>query len=323
MAVSGEPDRESFPGKIPIVIISGPTCSGKSSLALKLARRYESEIVSADSRQIYRQLKIGTDRLDEREWQGIRHHLMGSVDLDQRFTVFDFVRQAQTAIDDAYRRKTRIIVCGGTGLYLRALTDGIFELPDEDLKYRNELLEIVAKHGVDYLHRMLEEVDPEAAGDLHPHNLVRVIRALEIYHLTGLKKRELTELPSTKNERYRFLHIVLLPDRSVLYQRIEKRVLEMVERGLFEEAEAVYQSDYREALRQRKVVGYNELLRHFDGELSRSEAVNLIMQNTRRYAKRQFTWFRAVKTAKFLEYFGNEAEKDCIKLVEPFWTRAN
>jgi tRNA dimethylallyltransferase len=323
MVVSGEPDRESLSGKIPIVIISGPTCSGKSSLALKLAGRYEAEIISADSRQIYRQLKIGTDRLDEQEWQGIRHHLMGSVDLDQRFTVFDFVRQAQNIIDEAYRRKMRIIVCGGTGLYLRALTDGIFELPDEDLKYRNELLGIVATHGVDYLYRMLGEVDPEAASDLHPHNLVRVIRALEIYHLTGLKKNELAELPSTKNERYQFLHIIILPDRTALYQRIEKRVLQMIEQGLVEEAEAVYQSDYRDSLRQRKVVGYAELLRHFDGELSRSEAINLIMQNTRRYAKRQFTWFRAVKTANFLEYFGNEAEKDCIKLVEPFWIRAS
>jgi tRNA dimethylallyltransferase len=320
MAVSGEPDQRIPSVNIPIVIISGPTCSGKSSLALKLAQKHRAEIISADSRQIYKQLKIGTDRLDESEWQGIPHHLMGSVDLGQRFTVFDFVRQAGEIIEEVHRRKKSIIVCGGTGLYLRALTDGIYELPDEDMKYRNELLDLVAAHGADHLYHMLQKNDHEAAAGLHPHNLVKVIRALEINHLTGMTIKELSGLPTTKDERFQFLHVILMPDRTALYQRIEKRVLQMVEGGLFEEVEAIYQSDHQDALRRSKVVGYSEIILHFDGQLTRPEAVNLIMQNTRRYAKRQFTWFRAVKKAHILEFFGNEAAKECIKLIEPFWT---
>ena len=318
MAGSGALDNDPS-GIIPIVIIGGPTCSGKSSLAIELAGLFNAEIISADSRQIYRQLKIGTDRMDEEEWQGIRHHLMGTVDLGQRFTVFDFVRDAEKIIDDLHARRKRIIVCGGTGLYLRALTEGIFELPDDDLKYRNELLDLVATHGVDRLHNKLREVDPEAAAELHPHNVVRVIRAIELFRITGLTRTEQAGLPTTRNERFRFLYIVLMPERSELYRRIDNRVKIMVNNGLFEETEKIYRSEQQAALRQSKVVGYDELVRYFDGTLSRSEAISLIMQNTRRYAKRQYTWFRAVKSAQTFGYFGNQARPECIKLIEPFW----
>jgi len=318
MAASGAPDSNT-PGTIPIVIISGPTCSGKSSLAIELAKLYDAEIISADSRQIFRQLKIGTDRLDEDEWQGIPHHLMGAVDLGQRFTVFDFVRETNRIAEEIHDRGKRVIICGGTGLYLRALTDGIYELPDEDMKYRNELLDLVATHGVDYLHKRLGEVDPEAAAELHPHNVVRVIRALELYQITGLTRKDQADLPTTRNERLLFLYLVLMPDRDELYRKIEDRVRAMVDNGLFEEVERLYSSEWQTALRESKVVGYDEVVRHFDGLLSRAEAISLIMQNTRRYAKRQYTWFRAEKKAEVLKYFGNRARPQSIKLIRPFW----
>ncbi len=319
MAVSGGSDNQTTDDQIPILIITGPTASGKSSLAISLALEYNAEIISADSRQIYRQLKIGTDRLDENEWQGIPHHLMGVVDLGERFTVFDFVRRAEEIIFDIHRRGKRIIVCGGTGLYLRALTEGIYELPDEDLKYRNELMNMIAAHGVDYLYAQLQKVDPGAAAELHPHNVVRVIRALELYRLTGLTRDQQAQLPNTQNPRFRFLQIIILPERAVLYQKINDRVEAMIERGLIEEVKKIYLSDERRALKQSKVVGYDELIKYLDDYLTLSEAVNLIMQNTRRYAKRQYTWFRAVKKAVVVEYFGNEARPEVVKAIGRFW----
>ena len=319
MGVSGAPDRESPVSGIPVVIICGPTCSGKSSLAINLARKFNAEIISADSRQIYHRLKIGTDRLDEDQWQGIRHHLMGMVDLNQRFTVFDFVQLAQDAILEIHNRGKRVIICGGTGLYLRALTDGIYELPEEDMDYRSELLDLAARYGIDYLHTMLTEVDPEAAAELHPHNTVRVIRALEINHLTGMRKDELNHLPTTRDSRFRFLQIALMPSREELYRRIEERVDQMTEQGLLKEVQAIFESPEGKDLQERKIIGYREIISFIRGELTWNEAVVAIKQNTRRYAKRQFTWFRALREAKIIEEFGNHAFENCIKLMEPFW----
>ena len=226
MADSGAPDPKS---KIPVAIISGPTASGKSSLTIDMARRFEAEIISADSRQIYRQLKIGTDRLDKDQWQGITHHLMGSVDLGQRFTVFDYVKEAGHIINDANTRKKRIIICGGTGLYIRALTEGIFEIPDDDMTYRQDLLDIVAREGPNYIHRMLMEVDPAEAANIHPHNFIKVIRALEIHHITGRTKSDMMAETRPRHENFVFLHIILLPDREKLYERINRRVDDMVD----------------------------------------------------------------------------------------------
>jgi len=319
MDVSGGPESASRGGRIPIVVIGGPTCSGKSSLAIDLAGRHDAEIISADSRQLYRQLKIGTDRLDPDEWRGVRHHLMGSVDLDQRFTVFDFVTQASEIIEKTCAANRRTIVCGGTGLYIRALVEGIFEIADEDMAYRNELLDIASTKGPKHLYERLCRVDPESAEEIHPHNINRVVRALEIYHITGRRKSELKEHKGTRDERFMFLQVVLDPPREELYMRIERRVDDMVNRGLFEEAETVYNSSYGNALRERKVVGYAEILRYFEEGLPREEAIRLIKQNTRRFAKRQYTWFRSVKEARFINKFGSGAKASAGALIDAFW----
>lgn len=319
MADSGGRKRGDHGGDIRIAVIAGPTCSGKSSLAIRLAQKYDADIVSADSRQIYRQLKIGTDRLDPDEWEGVTHHLMGTVDLDERFTVFDFVRHTTDIIDKTYSAGRRIIVCGGTGLYIRALTEGIFEIPDEDMSYRNELLEIASTRGPKVLYDMLMQVDPASAKEIHPHNMIRVVRALEIYHITGRPKSELLSMPDTKDERFSFFRLLLMPPRQELYNKIEARVDDMITRGLFDEARAIYDSDYREALKACKVVGYAEIVRYFEGELTREEAIGLIKQNTRRFAKRQYTWFRAEKADMVADSFGSDAAEKAVAALDSWW----
>lgn len=319
MGDSGEHDRASAADRIPVLVISGPTCCGKSSLAIELARHYGAEIISADSRQIFRQIKIGTDRLDPDQWQGVPHHLMGAVDLGQRFTVFDFVREAQAAIRALDAKGKRAIVCGGTGLYIRALIEGIFEIADDDMSYRNELLDLAATKGPEHLHGLLAQIDPESAREIHAHNVVRVIRALEIFHLTGRRKSELGELPSTQDERFQYRHVILMPPRERLYRRIEKRVEQMIAEGLFEETEAVFRSPFGMALKKSKIVGYTEICRFLEGGLTRDEAVRLIMQNTRRFAKRQYTWFRAVSSAQLIEGFGLESLPEAKKVADSFW----
>ena len=259
--------------------------------------------------------------MDSNEWQGVTHHLMGNVDLGERFTVFDFVNRADKIIKDIHRRGHRAIICGGTGLYIRAMTDGIFEIPEDDFSYRSDLLDLVSRDGPSSVHNMLLEIDPEEAARVHPHNFVKVIRALEIYQLTGRTKTELAETTRPKNRRLNFLQIILKPDRDNLYKKIEDRVDNMVKAGLVEEAREVYNSDYREKLTSCKIVGYSELLQHFNGQISLNEALNLIKQNTRRFAKRQFTWFMAVKNAEILTGFGSNNIESCFKMVETFWSK--
>jgi len=316
MIASAEPDNIS--AKIPVVIISGPTGSGKSPLAIALAHQIKGEVISADSRQIFRQLKIGTARLDETEWQGIPHHLTGMVDLDQRFTAFDFAQQAQAIAKHIDAQNKRAIVCGGTGLYLRAVVDGIFEIPDEDMTYRQELIDLAAREGSVSLHRMLTEVDPEEAAQTHPHNTIRVIRALEIFRLTGRPKSAWKELTDVAERPFRFLHLILMPDRMLLYQALDQRVNRMIALGLVDEARAVYESRYKEALCRCKVVGYAELIDHFEGRHTLEDAASLIMQNTRRFAKRQCTWFRPIKHAKVMPCFGTEALDICFLAASHF-----
>jgi len=314
MAVSGEHKD----GAQSVIIISGPTASGKSFLAIELAKLFSGEIISADSRQIFRQLKIGTDRLDENEWQGIPHYFMGSHDLGERFTAFDFARGSERLIGEIHGKNNLPVVCGGTGLYIRALVDGIFEIPEDDMSYRQELLDIATRQGPKFIFDMLSKIDPEEASRIHPQNMIKVIRALEIHHITGIPKSELMRKGESPKNDYRYLHIILLPDREQVYKRIEARVDQMIELGLVDEARRVFGATFSEALRQSKIVGYSELIDHFEDRISLAEAIRLIKQNTRRYAKRQYTWFRAVKRAKKVPYFGREAVEMAQSLVREF-----
>lgn len=310
---------DSRAGQIPVIVISGPTASGKSSLAIQMAIKHDASIISADSRQIYRQLRIGTARLTEDEWQGIPHYLSGTVDLGTRFTAFDFVHQARQYIREISSGGRRTIICGGTGLYLQALIDGIFEIPQEDFGYRRELTDLAARMGPAHVYQMLEAVDPDEASRIHPHNLIRVIRALEIFHITGKPKSFWRSEKTFPLPEVTFLHIVLLPERAALYKRIDHRVEEMMQQGFLGEVEEVCRSGYRDALQQCKIFGYNELLEFIDGNISLDRVVELIRQNTRHYAKRQYTWFRRITGGEAILAFGEESQDRCQELFERFF----
>jgi tRNA dimethylallyltransferase len=316
MTVSGGPDTGPA---IPVLIVCGPTGSGKSGLAISLAKEFNAEIISADSRQIYRQLKIGTARLDPGEWQGVEHHLMGAVDLGDRFTAYDFAVRSSNLVEDISCRGKRVIVCGGTGLYIRALIDGIIELPEDDTMFRNELMDLAAAKGPNHIHQMLVEVDPDEAARIHPHNMIRVIRALELYQLTGKRKSELSDRTFPFCRKLRVLYLILSPPRDKLYETIEKRVDDMMITGLEAEVRQLYESPLKEELRRAKIVGYTELIDYIEDRSSLAEAVNLIKQNTRRYAKRQYTWFRGIKEGQSLEFFGHEAVQTSLNMVKGLW----
>lgn len=316
-----EPDREVAPHlpEIKIVVICGPTGSGKSSLAIQLAPKYNAEIISADSKQIYKPIKIGTARLSAEEKQGITHHLMGCCDLGERFTAFDFVKRAGEIINHLNRQGKRVIICGGTGLYLRALIEGIFEVPDEDMDYRNRLIALAAEKGPSHIHRMLAEVDPDEAATIHPHNMIKTIRALEIYYLTGKTKSGLKLTTKPTNDNFKFLQIILFPDRNLLYKKIDKRVDQMIATGLPEETRSIYDSPIGQALKEKKIVGYAEIIEHIENEISLERAIELIKQNSRRYAKRQITWFKAVGNQSPIIGFGADAFEPARQIIEQFW----
>ncbi|MBE9528221.1 MAG: tRNA (adenosine(37)-N6)-dimethylallyltransferase MiaA [Proteobacteria bacterium] len=295
-----------------IVIIVGPTASGKSSLAMEAALRFNGEIVGADSVQVYRQMNIGTAKPTPLERKRVPHHLIDILDPDEEYTVARFVADADLAIADICSRSRNAFVTGGTGLYIRSLVEGIFDGPEADTALREELLEVARQGGVNKVHDMLKHVDPESAEKIHPNNLRRVIRALEVEALT---KRPISEFHSEhalKEKRYNALKIGLDIERSVLYKRIEGRVDKMVEAGLVAEVEGLLRDGYREDLKPMGALGYKEMVGYLNGEYPLDEAVRLLKRNTRRYAKKQLTWF---KKDRAIEWYSRDDAR-IMKRVE-------
>lgn len=279
--------------KKPIVlVIAGPTASGKTALAVELAKRYDGEIVSADSMQIYKGMDIATAKPTEKEKQGIPHHLMDFLESDTDFSVAEYVRLANEKIAEIIQRKKLPIVAGGTGLYISSLVDNIqFEEIKGDGEYRKSLEREAHEKGNSVLLERLRKVDKETADTLHENNLPRIIRALEVFETTGQKlsdlKKKSREIPSP----YEFVIVGLnFSDRQVLYDRINKRVDIMLENGLLEEAETVFKTDGLKTASQ--AIGYKELFPYFEGKAELDECIQKLKQYTRNYAKRQLTWFR-------------------------------
>ncbi len=304
--------------QLPVIVICGPTASGKSALARKMAQAFSGEIISADSRQIYGQLTIGTDRITADQMDGIPHHLTGHVELGQRYTAFDFVRDAEKLVLEIGQRDHLPIICGGTGLYIRALVDGLVEIPEADMRYRQELIDLTAENGPSHVFAMLKEIDPDEASRIHPQNTIKIIRALEMFHITGRTKTQLMADTRPPNEHIDFLQIILWPDRELLYKKIEQRVDKMISSGLLAEVEVILRSPSGTPLKEAKVVGYAELIDYLEDRLTLDEAIGLIKQNTRRYAKRQFTWFRGIAPGRVLHGFGGEVADSCRTLIETF-----
>lgn len=277
--------------KRPVIAVVGPTASGKTALAVDIALRYNGEVVSADSMQIYKGMDIATAKPMQDEMMGIRHHLIDFVDPSEKYCVARYVQDARAAIDDIHKRGKLPVICGGTGLYIDSLLGNIqFEDEPDNSAVREELQLRMETEGAEVLLSELKDVDPVLAEQLHPNNKGRIIRALEVYKLTGETATERRLRSRTKPCMYDCFYIAIaFPDRDFLYDRINRRVDIMLTEGLEEEARNFFSLHTDTAA---QAIGYKELKGWFDGEISREEAIENLKRETRRYAKRQITWFR-------------------------------
>jgi len=275
-------------GETPLLVICGPTASGKTKLSVKLAEAFDGEIISADSMQIYKKMNIGTDKIDMATRQAVRHHLIDIRDPNQRFTMADFKREAQRAITDISNRNKLAILAGGTGLYLNAVVEN-YQLPEAppDPEIRAMLQKIYEEKGGAHLYNMLLEKDPKSAAKIHPNNVRYVARALEIVMQTN------SEMKPRKGRRlYDVFKIGVQWDREILYDRINKRVDEMHEEGLINEIKSLLTEGYDEKSQAMQGLGYKEYFSYLKGEASLEECTDLHKQRTRNFAKRQLGWFR-------------------------------
>ena len=285
--------------KIPVLAVAGPTASGKTALAVALAKELDGEVVSADSMQVYREMQIGTARPNEEEMEGVPHHMLGFLPPTESFSVADYVERAATCIREIHARGKLPIVAGGTGLYIRSLLRGIrFSQMPEDEALRREL-EAQSERDPVALWETLRELDPEAAAAIHPNNRKRVIRAVEVCRVTGVPFSVRSKQAAEGDSPYRYALVCLgFHDRQKLYDRINRRVDVMMEQGLLEEAEGFLKSHPGGTAVQ--AIGYKELAPYFRKECPLETAVENIRRETRRYAKRQLTWFRREEEAHWL-----------------------
>ena len=285
---------------IPVVAVVGPTASGKSALAVELARLLNGEIVSADSKQIYRYMSVGTAVPTEEEMAGIPHHLLQFLNPDQNFSVAEYVELAQKAILEIHARKKLPVVAGGTGLYVSSLLDNItFFDTKSDPALRQELEQTAAEKGNQYLLDLLNTFDPQLAQKLHPNNLGRIIRGIEAYRLTGIPMSEHQKASRQKESPYRCCIIGLnYRNRDLLYQRIDRRAEKMMENGLLEEIKELIRMGYSQTAAQ--AIGYKEFFGYLQGKSALEESVARVQQESRRYAKRQLTWFRRDERVNWL-----------------------
>lgn len=285
-----------------ILVICGPTASGKSELALRLAEKLDGEIINADSMQVYRGLDIGTAKASAEERARIPHHLIDIVRPDQPFSAADFATAADAAIRDVCSRGKRPIVVGGTGLYIRALLQGLVDSPGDGGEIRQTLRTQAQELGNDAMLEELRQVDPQLAEHMHPNNLVRIIRALEVFRTTGIPLSRYQQEHAFSDQRYHSLQIGICVERPLLYSRIDQRVNQMLAQGLLQEVQDLLSAGYDPETKAMRAIGYKEMTAHLAGEYDQDEAVRLIKRNTRHYAKRQLTWFNADKDILWLEY---------------------
>lgn len=277
--------------RIPVVAVVGPTASGKTRLGAELAVKYNGEVISADSMQIYKYMDIATAKPTEDEMMGVAHHMMSFLPPSENYSVAQYVADAKRCIFDIFSRGKLPIVVGGTGLYIKSLLEDIsFAEEDADYDLRDRLRERAEMYGAEVLINELAEFDPESAQRMHPNNLKRIIRAIEVYRTTGITMTEHNRLSKTEQSPYQTVKIGLKSnDRRFLYDRIDRRVDLMLEQGLIEEAKRVL--DCQCSMTAQKAIGYKELIPYFNGEQTLEQCIETLKRNSRRYAKRQLTWF--------------------------------
>lgn len=303
--------------KIPILILTGPTAVGKTALSIELAKVLGGEIISADSMQIYRKMDIGSAKISQEEMDSVVHHMIDVVDPDEDFSVADFHDMASQIISDIHKRGKLAIVTGGTGLYLNSLVyDMDFGGTNSDPSIRKDLEEILNDKGKDYLYSLLQDLSPDSAKRIHPNNTKRVIRAIEVYKTGGDMGDFSNDLKY--NPKFDAKIIVLNRDRSILYDRINQRVDMMFDMGLLDEVKGLHQMGYTSQMQSMKGIGYKEVLEYFDGKMTLEESIDILKQGTRRYAKRQITWFKRYENALWLDLDKVTELDDQIEAIKDF-----
>lgn len=302
--------------KRPLMILTGPTAVGKTHLSIALAKAVNGEIISADSMQVYKQMDIGTAKIRPEEMDGVPHHLVDVLSPKEEFNIVRFQQMAKEAMIKIYEQGKIPILVGGTGFYIQAvLYDIDFTETCEDREYREELQKFADREGEEALHNRLKEKDPKAAEEIHPHNVKKVIRALEFYKSTGKPISAHNEEQRQKESPYNFLYLVLNQDREILYERIEKRIDQMVSEGLVEEVKSLKEQGCHKEMVSMKGLGYKEILSYLDGEMSLEDAITLLKRDTRHFAKRQLTWFRREKEPVWIEKGAFENEDQILEHI--------
>ncbi|MBD5111222.1 MAG: tRNA (adenosine(37)-N6)-dimethylallyltransferase MiaA [Ruminococcaceae bacterium] len=296
-----------------VIVICGPTASGKTALAVELAKIYNGEVISADSMQIYTDMDIASAKPTPEEQQGIPHHLVGFLDPADGFSVADYVKMCDECVRDIFERGKTPIICGGTGLYISSFVDNLtFDDSEQDYAFREEMRRFAEENGNSALLERLRDVDPETAETLHENNVGRIIRALEVYKTTGHTISQAKAMSRENPSPYEFVMITLdFADREQLHERINRRVDDMVSRGLVEEARQCIDQPDRQTAAQ--AIGCKELYPYFRGERSLEDCIEELKLRTRQYAKRQLTWFRRDKRISRLEIVQNDEFSDIVR----------
>ena len=290
-----------------VIAILGPTGSGKSELALSVAARFAGEVVNCDSLQVYRYFNLGTAKLPPEARQGIAHHLIDILDPDQVFTAGDYARLGRIVLDEISTRGHLPVVAGGTGFYMRALIDGLAPGPQRDQALRDRLAARERRKSGS-LHRLLRHFDPETAGRIHPRDVPKITRALEVCLVTRRPVTELFEHGRDALAGYRILKIGLSPPREQLYEKLDRRTRQMFETGLIDEVRAILSRGFAAAVKPFESHGYRQAMQFLNGELKLDEAVFYAQRNTRHYAKRQMTWFRQELEMEWFSGFGGDTQ---------------
>lgn len=296
----------------PLIILTGPTAVGKTSLSLRLARAVNGEIISADSMQVYRFMDIGTAKIKQTEMQGIPHHLIDILDPVEEFNVVTFQTMAKAAIEEIYAKDRIPVIVGGTGFYIQSL---LYDISFEEAKpsaYREELYAYSKEHGSHALYEKLKEIDPVSYQTIHENNTKRVIRALEFYHDTGYPISTHNMEQRDKKSPYNFVYFVLNDNRSLLYQRIEERIDDMIAQGLVEEVEKLLAYGCTSEMVSMQGLGYKEIIPYLNGDYSLDKAVYILKRDTRHFAKRQLTWFRREKEVTWIDKSVFSSEEDIL-----------
>lgn len=300
-----------------VIVVIGPTASGKTKLSISLAKEFNGEIISADSMQIYKHMDIGTAKPTLEERNGIRHYLMDEVLPSSDFSVAEFKNLAYDYIEQILKKGKVPIVVGGTGLYINSLIHNIeFSKTNSDFAYRKKLQDEANHKGNEHLHNKLKSVDPKTAEKLHINDTKRIIRALEVFHLTGNTIFYYNELSMKESPKYNFITIGLKVDRQVLYERINARVEKMIDEGLLKEVEKLVCLGYDKYCVPMQGIGYKEILSLLNGQITFEDAVAIIKQSTRRYAKRQNTWFKRLESVQWFDVTNSLEEEKIIQKIK-------